>query len=149
MAVGDEIRALDWTVGEVESIYTLNQPQLMYNLTVDTAHTFFVGEEQWLVHNSGGGPGGPCGRNLSDIGDVIDWGRGPGGADELIASIDAADDRFGRLLDDLVESGMTADEARWAADRYRSLIDTMQVDTPKRRAELMDKVAIILEELGQ
>jgi hypothetical protein len=24
----------------------------MYNLTVDTAHTFFVGEYQWLVHNS-------------------------------------------------------------------------------------------------
>jgi hypothetical protein len=23
----------------------------MYNLTVDTAHTFFVGEGQWLVHN--------------------------------------------------------------------------------------------------
>ena len=24
----------------------------MYNLTVDTAHTFFVGEGQWLVHNA-------------------------------------------------------------------------------------------------
>ena len=24
----------------------------MYNLTVETAHTFFVGEGQWLVHNS-------------------------------------------------------------------------------------------------
>lgn len=23
----------------------------MYNLTVDTAHTFFVGDGQWLVHN--------------------------------------------------------------------------------------------------
>lgn len=23
----------------------------MYNLTIDTAHTFFVGEGQWLVHN--------------------------------------------------------------------------------------------------
>jgi hypothetical protein len=23
----------------------------MYNLTVDEAHTFFVGDEQWLVHN--------------------------------------------------------------------------------------------------
>jgi hypothetical protein len=28
----------------------------MYNLTVDTAHTFFVGEGQWLVHNCGGSP---------------------------------------------------------------------------------------------
>ena len=25
----------------------------MYNLTVDTAHTFFVGQGQWLVHNAG------------------------------------------------------------------------------------------------
>ena len=24
----------------------------MYNLTVDTAHTFFVGDGQWLVHNT-------------------------------------------------------------------------------------------------
>jgi hypothetical protein len=24
----------------------------MYNLTVDTAHTFYVGEGQWLVHNA-------------------------------------------------------------------------------------------------
>ena len=24
----------------------------MYNLTVDVAHTFFVGEQQWLVHNA-------------------------------------------------------------------------------------------------
>ena len=25
----------------------------MYNLTVDDAHTFFVGDGQWLVHNAG------------------------------------------------------------------------------------------------
>jgi hypothetical protein len=25
----------------------------MYNLSVETAHTFFVGEGQWLVHNAG------------------------------------------------------------------------------------------------
>jgi hypothetical protein len=55
LTVGNEIRALDWAVGEVEHIYTAATPQLMYNLTVDTAHTFFVGEEQWLVHNAG-----PC-----------------------------------------------------------------------------------------
>ena len=24
---------------------------MMYNLTVDTAHTYFVGDGQWLVHN--------------------------------------------------------------------------------------------------
>jgi hypothetical protein len=29
----------------------------MYNLTVAVAHTFFVGDGQWLVHNSCSGPG--------------------------------------------------------------------------------------------
>jgi radical SAM superfamily enzyme YgiQ (UPF0313 family) len=29
-----------------------HRPQVMYNLTVATAHTFFVGEGQWLVHNT-------------------------------------------------------------------------------------------------
>ncbi|MCE7989393.1 MAG: Rhs family protein [Caldilinea sp. CFX5] len=30
----------------------------MYNLTVAVAHTFFVGEQQWLVHNCSKRPGG-------------------------------------------------------------------------------------------
>ena len=29
----------------------VQQPQVMYNLTVAEAHTFFVGDGQWLVHN--------------------------------------------------------------------------------------------------
>jgi len=29
------------------------QPQRMYNLTVADAHTFFVGDGEWLVHNCG------------------------------------------------------------------------------------------------
>ena len=28
------------------------QPQMMYNMTVATAHTYFVGDGQWLVHNA-------------------------------------------------------------------------------------------------
>jgi hypothetical protein len=32
------------------------RPAIMYNLTVEVAHTFFVGEGEWLVHNTG-----PCG----------------------------------------------------------------------------------------
>ena len=35
----------------------------MYNLTVDTAHTFFVGDGQWLVHNCPDGiRGAPVGK---------------------------------------------------------------------------------------
>jgi hypothetical protein len=32
--------------------WNVHKPQEMYNLTVDTAHTFFVGEGQWLAHNA-------------------------------------------------------------------------------------------------
>ena len=28
------------------------RPQMMYNMTVATAHTYFVGDGQWLVHNA-------------------------------------------------------------------------------------------------
>ncbi len=42
--------------GTVTSIKRIEETQTMYNLTVDTAHTFFVGEGEWLVHNTGGCP---------------------------------------------------------------------------------------------
>ncbi len=36
----------------VQSIVVEAAPQMMYNLTVAVAHTFFVGDGEWLVHNS-------------------------------------------------------------------------------------------------
>ena len=44
---------MDGDIGIVESIVVVedaNQP--MYNLTVDEAHTFFIGDGEWLVHNT-------------------------------------------------------------------------------------------------
>jgi len=38
--------------GEVQSVEVIYQTQWMYNITVDTAHTYFVGDGQWLVHNA-------------------------------------------------------------------------------------------------
>lgn len=35
----------------MESAYTVTQPQHMYNLTIATAHTYFVGEEQAIESN--------------------------------------------------------------------------------------------------
>lgn len=49
---GEKIRSSDGSYGTVTSTHVVrdaNQP--MYNLTVDEAHTFFVGEGEWLVHN--------------------------------------------------------------------------------------------------
>lgn len=37
--------------GTVTSVKRIEAVQTMYNLTIDTAHTFFVGEGRWLVHS--------------------------------------------------------------------------------------------------
>jgi RHS repeat-associated protein len=48
---GDAVMTAALDFGSVESVTVLDQPQTMYNLTVDDAHTFFVGTGDWLVHN--------------------------------------------------------------------------------------------------
>jgi len=52
LELGDEILKADGTVGFVDSLEIALEPTEMYNLTVDDAHTFFVGDGQWLVHNT-------------------------------------------------------------------------------------------------
>jgi len=52
LQLGDDIRNADGSTGVVESIELETTSQEMYNLTVDEAHTFFVGDGQWLVHNT-------------------------------------------------------------------------------------------------
>jgi RHS repeat-associated protein len=51
LKVGEHIRRVDGSYGVVEKVEYEQRHQLMYNLTVDEAHTFFVGDGQWLVHN--------------------------------------------------------------------------------------------------
>lgn len=50
--VGEQVLALNGDYGTVEDVQAVDAPQPMYNLTVDEAHTFFVGDGQWLVHNT-------------------------------------------------------------------------------------------------
>ena len=52
LQVGDEIQRADGTTGTLEKIEIENHIQPMYNLTVAAAHTYFVGEGEWLVHNA-------------------------------------------------------------------------------------------------
>ncbi|WP_081752883.1 polymorphic toxin-type HINT domain-containing protein [Kallotenue papyrolyticum] len=54
--VGAQVRRADGSYGVVQAIRVEARPHIMYNLTVATAHTFFVGDQQWLVHNSCGKP---------------------------------------------------------------------------------------------
>jgi hypothetical protein len=49
---GMHVRQADGSDGVVWFAWEVHEPETMYNLTVDTAHTFFVGEGQWLVHNT-------------------------------------------------------------------------------------------------
>ncbi len=50
--VGAQVRRADGSYGVVQAVRVEQRAQAMYNLTVETAHTFFVGEQQWLVHNT-------------------------------------------------------------------------------------------------
>jgi hypothetical protein len=52
LQIGEQIRQADGQYGVVEGIEFVVAPQTMYNLTVATAHTYFVGDGQWLVHNT-------------------------------------------------------------------------------------------------
>jgi hypothetical protein len=49
--VGDAVRQVDGTTGLVQAVVVVERSQPMYNLTVAVAHTFFVGERQWLACN--------------------------------------------------------------------------------------------------
>jgi Xanthomonas XOO_2897-like deaminase len=49
---GDDVHNAKDGTGEVEHVTTEQTTQEMYNLTVDEAHTFYVGDGQWLVHNA-------------------------------------------------------------------------------------------------
>jgi hypothetical protein len=51
LAVGMHIRKANGEYGIVQAIEVVQRQQPMYNLTVAGAHTFFVGQQRWLVHN--------------------------------------------------------------------------------------------------
>jgi len=49
---GSHVRKADGTYGQVNSVTFEKSTRQMYNLTVGTAHTYFVGAGEWLVHNA-------------------------------------------------------------------------------------------------
>ena len=52
LTVGTELQNVDGDVGVVEAIEFVETPQVMYNMTVADAHTYVVGDGEWLVHNA-------------------------------------------------------------------------------------------------
>ncbi len=76
LRAGDEVRRADGGSGAVEAISLEQRTERMHNLTVEGAHTYFVGGGRWLVHNEcsktnwppikKGATGGPtAGKNFS------------------------------------------------------------------------------------
>ena len=51
---GELLKEADGGTGTVLNVLTVQQTKTMYNLTVETAHTFYVGDKGWLVHNAAG-----------------------------------------------------------------------------------------------
>ena len=51
LKVGDTLKEADGTIGTVTGVQTVTQSKQMYNLSVGVAHTYFVGQMGWLVHN--------------------------------------------------------------------------------------------------
>jgi hypothetical protein len=52
LSVGDPITSASGTLGQVVEIQVGADLELMYNLTVAQAHTYYVGSGHWLVHNA-------------------------------------------------------------------------------------------------
>jgi len=48
---GDKVLRADGHFGTVERVDIFSGRQVMYNLTVSSVHDYFVGKEEWLVHN--------------------------------------------------------------------------------------------------
>lgn len=52
LVIGDKLKLADGRTGSVVNVTTQAKTQEMFNLTVDTAHTFYVGANGWLAHNA-------------------------------------------------------------------------------------------------
>ena len=128
----------------------------MFNLTVDTAHTFYVGEQGWLVHNTG-----PCDEliNLLDqkaidhvlegsvkIGKdgkpIYSGGHRPGtgfpGKSEFPSGW--ADDK----ITDAISGALTDPKARWTMQDHGNWLIIRWVDGVKVQTVLNPKTGRIV-----
>ncbi len=111
---GEHVQKADGSWGVVESLRLVERKQRMYNLTVDTAHTYFVGDGGWLVHNSCGPVIHPGVGNKLPGSNYV-WGKGDInwiGQGKTVR--DATDEAFRQL-------GMSRDQfeiTAWGKDKW-------------------------------
>ncbi len=91
---GELILSLDGDYGTVEAVILVEDAnQAMYNLTVDEAHTFSVGEGNWVVHNI------ECVRFLTpDRADAYNPSLESTSAQFNVRSLQIAPDMYNRLF---------------------------------------------------
>ncbi len=49
LAIGAVLRRADGSIGRVQAIAFAATPQIMYNMTVADAHTYTVGDGEWVA----------------------------------------------------------------------------------------------------
>jgi RHS repeat-associated protein len=142
---GYELRAGDWVMGEggewlpIGKVEPAGDPEVVYNMCVSGAHTFFVGKPQWgfavWVHNRPG-PNGPCPVHMSPDGGGGGGGGKPGRSSSGLTreqwqkKVDDLQDRIDKLQDkiDSIEGekwGYGKNRADGSKQELRELVDEM------------------------
>jgi hypothetical protein len=148
LQIGDEIRTADWGTGTVESIVFIEKTQLMYNFTVATAHTYFVGDGQWLVHNSCW-PMPSTIKNNREFGELIGWGidgvEGKSGGEWALERLENL------TIDDIKkfqDAGLTSEMAQqWSYSYLDVHLKNAGNPSAYERAQLMQYIADWLKEI--
>lgn len=120
LAVGDAIRQADGTTGMVQAVVVVERRLPMYNLTIAEAHTFFVGDQQWLVHNCGGSKKGGRYKELDAQGGKYHRHHMPAN--------DASPLSHGDGPAILMEPEDHMDTASWGSSKLAKLYRTLQED---------------------
>lgn len=138
LRIGDGVRRADGSIGLVDSVRVERRTQRMYNLTVARAHTFFVGDDGWLVHNACLQPSTPKGMsNRSFNEQVMKWGTGSEAARQRASTI---------TLKELEDGGVTVELAQQWRDWYSNIL----AQNPKNpsaagRVDLMNRAIELLQ----
>jgi hypothetical protein len=120
LSVSDKIVSVDGSLGTVQDVASDTDLLLMYNFTVGEAHTYFIGESGWLVHNDC-----PMGAARAEFDwDHIfeyhsDWGREAQARKAAIATGQSTYDDYS-FFEGLTEKQITARvAAAWRNDPSR------------------------------
>ena len=116
-------------------------------MTVETAHTFYVGQNGWLVHNSKVTP--PTPNNMSDPefgNNLVKWGTGRDGTAKSLERMQSISDAE---LKELASKGLTIDMAEQWGKFYEGVAKSNPSNpSAAGRETLMKSIAERMRGLG-